>query len=247
MRAAIVYKNSKLVQRVSSFLKDLNIEPKIFENPSYELEDYDFIVSIGGDGTILRVLQYLRKKEVPIFGINVGRLGILTHSSPENFESELKKAILNFEVERFPRLSCETEEGELLALNEIAVFSGEIAKMMYGEVYVDGELVEALRCDGLIVATPIGSTAYSLSVGGPVVDPYAEVIVLSAVAPFKISWRPMIFKMDRKIEIKVKGLAIADGQKRVEIDGVVIKKAKYGAIFFKKNRMETFRKVKEIK
>ncbi|MCS7121430.1 MAG: NAD(+)/NADH kinase [Archaeoglobaceae archaeon] len=246
MRAAIVYKDSKLTEKVSKFLRSLEVESKIFEKPSFELEDFDFVVSIGGDGTILRILQYLRR-EVPIFGINVGRVGILTHSSPEDFEEKLRRAVLDFEIEKFQRISCETEEGELIALNEIAVFSREVAKIMDAEIYVDGEPIESLRCDGVIVATPIGSTSYSLSAGGPIVDPHSEVIILNAVAPFKLNWRPMIFKSDRKILIKAKGLAIADGQKRVDVEEVEIKRSKYMAVFFKKNRIrEVFKKFKEI-
>ncbi|MEM0350938.1 MAG: NAD(+)/NADH kinase, partial [Archaeoglobaceae archaeon] len=120
MRCAVVYRSTEILEKVLDFLKSHGISFELFPTPSSELENFDFIISIGGDGTILSILQEV-KKCPPIFGINTGKVGILTHSRPENFEVELRKAIKKFETEEFTRLSCSCDAGEFLALNEVAL------------------------------------------------------------------------------------------------------------------------------
>lgn len=248
MRAAVVYKTDGLVKRVEEALKRLKVEASFFTQPSEELENFDFIVSVGGDGTILRILQKL-KRCPPIFGINTGRVGLLTHASPENFEEELRKAVENFEVEKFPRICCSAMK-DVLALNEIAVLSRRPAKMIDVSIKVDGVDVERIRCDGFVVATQIGSTGYAFSAGGPVVEPYLECFVLIPIAPFRFGWKPYVVSMDRKIEIEAENaILVADGQKSAEFDSVVIvEKSEFPAVFFKnENRFRNlFGKVKSI-
>ncbi len=108
MRAAVVYKTDNLLERVTGLLKSMGIECETYTTPSAELEKFDFIISVGGDGTILRILQKI-KHCPPIFGINTGRVGLLTHSGPENFETELKNCVERFEIEEFPRIRCRGE------------------------------------------------------------------------------------------------------------------------------------------
>jgi len=272
MRAAVVYKTDGLVKRVEEALKRLEVEASFFTQPSEELENFDFIVSVGGDGTILRILQKL-KRCPPIFGINTGRVGLLTHASPENFEEELRKAVEkfevgllthaspenfeeelrkaveNFEVEKFPRICCSAMK-DVLALNEIAVLSRRPAKMIDVSVKVDGVDVERIRCDGFVVATQIGSTGYAFSAGGPVVEPYLECFVLTPIAPFRFGWKPYVVSMDRKIEIEAENaILVADGQKSVDFDrAAIVEKSEFPAVFFKnENRFRNlFGKVKSI-
>ncbi len=246
MRAAIVYKRRDVAEDVEDFLKSIDVECRLYESPSDELEDYDFIVSVGGDGTILRILQHLRRSP-PIFGINTGRVGLLTHATPVNFRKILADALRNFEVEEFPRLSCRVGEEELLALNEIALFATEVARMIEAEIKIDGKTFDILRCDGIIVATQIGSTGYALSTGGPVVEPRVEAMIVTAVAPFRIGWRPIVLSMERRVEVLAEGVAIADGQKRVRVERIEVVKSKYPAVFFKKERLsELLDKIKGI-
>lgn len=248
MRAAVVYKTDGLVKRVEEALKRLEVEASFFTQPSEELENFDFIVSVGGDGTILRILQKL-KRCPPIFGINTGRVGLLTHASPENFEEELRKAVEKFEVEKFPRICCSAMK-DVLALNEIAVLSRRPAKMIDVSVKVDGVDVERIRCDGFVVATQIGSTGYAFSAGGPVVEPYLECFVLTPIAPFRFGWKPYVVSMDRKIEIEAENaILVADGQKSVDFDrAAIVEKSEFPAVFFKnENRFRNlFGKVKSI-
>jgi len=223
----------------------IGVSTRLFAKLGNELECFDFIVCIGGDGTILRTLQYIRS-EIPIFGVNTGRVGILTHSSPQNFKRMLKSAIENFEVEKFHRLSCIAGDEELLALNEITFFTTNISEVVDLKINIDEKILDVLRCKALIIATSIGSTAYSLSAGGPVVDPYAEVMILTALLPAKI-WRPIVLKMDHRIRVEGEGIVTADGQKKVYTEVAEVKKSKYPATFFKKERVpEVFLKIKAI-
>jgi NAD+ kinase len=248
MRCAIVYKSSEHLEKVSGFLRKLGISFEIFSKPTSELESFDFIVSIGGDGTILSILQEL-KKCPPIFGINIGKVGILTHARPEDFEVKLEKAIESFEVEKFTRLSCLCESGEFLALNEVALLGKERTKLTEISINVDSQEIDIIRCDGVVVSTQIGSTAYAFSLGGPVVDPYLDSILVVPIAPFRFGWRPYVLKGDRIIELKAKeGLAVIDGKKVVETDRVVVRKSNYPAVFFKredrlKNIFYTIRRI----
>ena len=245
MRAAIVYKTDGILGRVRRTLEVMGISSTPFSSPSQELENYDFIVSIGGDGTILRILQKIRHCP-PIFGVNTGRVGLLTHSTPENFEERLRRAVEKFEVEEFPRLTC----CDVLALNEFAVLSKRPGKMVDVRVKIDGVEVDRLRCDGIIVATQIGSTGYAFSAGGPVVDPYLNLIIVVPIAPFRFGWKPYVFGPERKLSVEVENArVIADGQEILEVDGSIeIERSNYPARFFKKDEriLELFRKVKSI-
>lgn len=245
MRAAIVFKTDSLLERVERTLREMEVDCKAFEQPSEELENFDFIVSIGGDGTILRILQKLRRCP-PIFGINTGRVGLLTHTTPERIEEDLRSAVERFEVESFPRIASD----DLLALNEIAILSRRQGKMIDVSVVVDDAEIDSLRCDGFIVSTQIGSTGYAFSAGGPVVDPYLECFILLPIAPFRFGWKPYVIAMQRKVQIETENaVAIADGQKKVEVDGkIFIKKSEYPAVFFKNERRfsNLFRKIKGI-
>lgn len=248
MRCAIVYKTDGLVKRVKDCLSRLNIETTAYNQPTQELEKFDFIVSIGGDGTILRILQKIRHCP-PIFGINTGRIGLLTHADPENFEHALENAVKKFDTESFPRIRCSAEE-EMLALNEIAVLSKQPAKLIDIEVKLDGVSVEKIRCDGFVISTQIGSTGYAFSAGGPVVEPYLDCLILIPIAPFRFGWKPYVVRIGRKIEIEAKNaIIVADGQKISELNGAAtVELAEFPAVFFKKeNRLgNLFSKVKDI-
>lgn len=232
MRCAVVYKNSTILDRVVEFLKENSVEVELFSTPSRYLEEFDFIVSIGGDGTILSILQEI-KRCPPIFGINIGRIGFLTHANPFNFEEQLREAIQKFEVEKFPRLSCSFDEGEFLALNEVVFFGEERAKLSEIAIRIDSIEVDRIRCDGIIVATQIGSTGYAFSAGGPVLDPYLESIVLVPIAPFRFGWKPFVVSGNRVVEIESNaGFVVIDGKRTLRAKKVIVKKSNFPAIFF---------------
>jgi len=242
MKIGIVYKydSISMAKEVAEFLKSRGFIAELYHIPTCGLEDCRIVVTVGGDGTILRTLQEL-KNPPPIFGINTGRIGILTHSTPENYREPLIKAIEGkLEIEKFMRIEAKHRDFELLALNEIAILSSAQARLIEFDVAVDGMSIEDMRADGAIFSTPIGSTAYSLSAGGPIVDPYVESICFTPISPFRMGWRPWVLSGDREITFRLKPLrdavAVADGNRAVEIEAgsiLKIKKSKYPAKFFR--------------
>ncbi|MFW6185362.1 MAG: NAD(+)/NADH kinase [Halobacteriota archaeon] len=241
MNVAVVYKHDsrEIAQEVLEFLGDRVTSVKEFNYFSSELEDYDFIVSIGGDGTILSILQEVERCP-PIFGVNTGRIGLLNHSEVDDFKDGLTDVLEGkLTTEEFLRIEGHVNGERLVAMNEIAVLSAIPAKLMGVVVKVDGVETERLRADGMLFSTPVGSTAYALSAGGPVVDPRVHSIIAVPIAPFKLGWRPWVISKDRIIEMELilgKAKVVADGRKSTELsenDTITIKKYDHPAVFFK--------------
>ena len=217
-----------------------------------EKADVDFIVSVGGDGTILRTIHKMADP-LPILGINMGTLGFLVDVEPEDAIETLKRLLSGFVVDERSRLKL-LLNGVCMprATNEIAFLTASPAKMIEFEIIVDGALMEDFRADGVIVATSTGSTAYAMSAGGPIVDPRVDAIVLVPMAPFKLSSRPWVIPGDSVIEVRLKlpgkeALVVVDGQTSHTIssqDKVVISKAKKPARFVKVAKDGFYAKVK---
>ena len=217
-----------------------------------ERQKVDFIVSVGGDGTILRTIHKM-VDPLPILGINMGTLGFLVDVEPKDSLETLDHLINGFEVDSRSRLKV-LLNGICLppAINEVALLTASPAKMIEFEIIVDGALMEDFRSDGIVIATSTGSTAYAMSAGGPIVDPRVEAIVLVPVAPFKLSSRPWVIPGGSTIEVKLKlpekeALMVIDGQSTTTIsvkDTVVISKAKTPARFVKVTRDGFYAKVK---
>ena len=217
-----------------------------------ERQKVDFIVSVGGDGTILRTIHKM-VDPLPILGINMGTLGFLVDVEPKDAIETLDHLINGFEVDSRSRLKV-LLNGICLppAINEVALLTASPAKMIEFEIIVDGALMEDFRSDGIVIATSTGSTAYAMSAGGPIVDPRVEAIVLVPVAPFKLSSRPWVIPGGSTIEVKLKlpekeALMVIDGQSTTTIsvkDTVVISKAKTPARFVKVTRDGFYAKVK---
>lgn len=213
----------------------------------------DFIISVGGDGTILRTIHKMTDP-VPIFGINMGTLGFLVQVEPKDAMEALQHLIsAGFEVDERSRLEVVLNRRCLPpATNEVVLMTASPAKMIEFEIIVDGSLMEDFRADGVIIATSTGSTAYAMSAGGPIVDPRVDAIVLVPIAPFKLSSRPWVIPGGSVIEVKLKlpekeALVVVDGQGTTTIsvdDTVVISKAKTPARFVKASRDGFYAKVK---
>ncbi len=217
-----------------------------------ERQRVDFIVSVGGDGTILRTIHKMNDP-VPILGINMGTLGFLVDVEPKDAAGTLERLLYGFEVDERSRLEVLLNEKCLPpATNEVALMTASPAKMIEFEIIVDGALMEDFRADGVIIATSTGSTAYAMSAGGPIVDPRVDAIVLVPMAPFKLSSRPWVIPGNSRIEVKLKlpgkeALVVVDGQSTTTIsqnDSVVIRKAKTPARFVKVGRDGFYEKVK---
>ena len=199
----------------------------------------DIAISFGGDGTLLRTASRVGNKAIPILGINAGRLGFLTATSNENIDDIIGKIHDgDFDTEERNLIEASTNGAELksypFALNEIAIMKHDSSSMITLKATVNGCDTITYQADGLIVATPSGSTGYSLSVGGPIIAPEASVLTLSPIAPHSLSARPLIVSDDTSIEISVSSRS---GNYLIAIDGrnescdesttVTIKKASY--------------------
>jgi len=212
----------------------------------------DLVVSIGGDGTILRALQRMRDP-IPILGVNMGTLGFLVDVQPKDAIRDIEHILGGFDVDERTRLRIILDGKELPpATNEVALITANPAKMMDLSVTVDGYPMEALRADGMIFATPTGSTAYAMSAGGPIVDPRVDAIVLVPMAPFKLSSRPWVIPGSSTVDVRLKSperdaVVVVDGQNMATIsstNSVAISRAKTPARFVKASLDGFYEKVK---
>ncbi len=193
--------SSKTKEKLVEIAKKLNIEV------ISEIDDADIIISIGGDGTFLESSRLTCGK--PIIGINTGSLGYLTEISPENIENALKD-ILNNDYYIEERIMLEGEiikkSGEIIkippALNEIAISKNTLGVVRF-DVNINEKLINSYTADGMIVCTPTGSTAYNLSCGGPIVDPTANIITLTPIAPHSILNRSLSLSDTSVVDIKI--------------------------------------------
>jgi len=175
-------------------------------------KSFDLLVSIGGDGTILRAITFVKDLNIPIIGINTGRLGFLATIQPEDIKQTIKN-IYNKEytISKRTLLSIETSPKNSdiknlnFALNEIAVSRKNTTSMITVETKLNGEFLTSYWSDGLIIATPTGSTGYSLSCAGPVITPDTTSFAITPIAPHNLSARPLVIEDSTTIELKVSG------------------------------------------
>lgn len=199
----------------------------------------DFVVCLGGDGTFLDVASRVGDKEIPIIGINTGRLGFLASFSPDHIEETIADIYgENYQTEAHSVLNISCDEMELkgypFALNEIAILKHDISSMITIHTDINDEYLTTYQADGLIVGTPTGSTAYSLSVGGPIIVPQSETISLTPVAPHSLNMRPIVLCDNSEISLRVESrsssfLISLDGRSQSYPDNIHlrIRKAPY--------------------
>ena len=173
---------------------------------------FDFLISIGGDGTILRAITFVKDIDIPIIGINTGRLGFLATIQVDVIEQALQNIIDGkYTISERSLLTVETspENKDIsslsFALNEVAVSRKNTTSMITVETHLDGEYLTSYWSDGLIVSTPTGSTGYSLSCGGPVITPGTNSFALTPIAPHNLSARPLIIPDSTEIHLRVRG------------------------------------------
>jgi NAD+ kinase len=189
----------------------------------------DLVIVVGGDGTLLHAARSLARYKVPVLGVNRGRLGFLTDINPDEVISKVnsvlhghyttdQRFLLNLEVR-----SNGLRVAEALALNDVVLHAGKSVHMLEFELYIEGQFVYRQRSDGLIVATPTGSTAYALSGGGPIMHPKLDAIVLVPMHPHTLSSRPIVVDADSEIKIRItettlKPLVSPDGQSGISLN-----------------------------
>jgi NAD+ kinase len=169
----------------------------------------DFLMTLGGDGTILDAVTFVRDSGIPILGVNLGRLGFLSNVSKEKLHEALDAlAAEAYSIDERFLLNMESDALELdmnFALNEIAVSRKDTTAMITVHAYINDEYVNSYWADGLIVATPTGSTGYSLSCGGPIIMPGSENFVITPIAPHNLNVRPFVIPNKYEIRLRVEG------------------------------------------
>lgn len=194
--------------------------------------ELDLVICLGGDGTLLKTITLLESRPVPVLGVNLGSLGFLTEIKQEEVFEELERFIAGAsEIEERLKLKCVLESGEkkirqeFIALNDVVISREGLTRMLRLSVCVNDERLTSFAGDGVILASPTGSTAYSLSAGGAVVYPTLEALLITPICPHASSLRPMVVSSHEKINVNmikgIKGARAAvtiDGQIDVEID-----------------------------
>lgn len=171
--------------------------------------DLDLVLVLGGDGSILQSARQMGSEQIPVLGVNCGRLGFLAALSPDDFLSVWPDVcrgdfqIVDHLMLRTSLIRDGVVLAEQLALNEAAILGGPPFSILDIDLYADGDLATRYRCDGLIVATPIGSTAYNLSVGGPILRRALQAVVISPISPHTLTYRPLVDSADTKFELRV--------------------------------------------
>lgn len=169
----------------------------------------DFLITIGGDGTILDAVTFIRDSGIPILGVNTGRLGFLSNVSKENIRQAVEALVqgdYTIDNRHLLDLQCEDLNLELnFALNEVTVSRKDTTAMVTVHTWIDGHYLNSYWADGLIISTPTGSTGYSLSCGGPIIMPGSESFVITPIAPHNLNVRPFVIPNNMEIKLKVEG------------------------------------------
>jgi NAD+ kinase len=175
-------------------------------------KSFDLLISIGGDGTILKAITFVKDLSIPIIGVNTGRLGFLAKIQIENIEQVIEEIILkNYSVSERTLIEVSTSETNQqlsklnFALNEITLSRKNTTSMISIDTKLDNKHLNSYWADGLIISTPTGSTGYSLSCGGPIIMPEAENLIINPIAPHNLNARPLIIPDSTEIKIKVNG------------------------------------------
>lgn len=191
------------------------------EGEEAEKEPVDFAVSVGGDGTFLTTASIIGDRNIPILGINCGHLGFLADVQTKDVDqilTQLLEGQYTIEQRSLLRVTCNKENLIMApnALNEVAILKQGFSNMISIEVHVNGELLHNYHADGLVISTPTGSTAYNLSVGGPLIVPRTRVFVLSPIATHSLTVRPLVISEDWKIDMKIQSRY---GNYMISVDG----------------------------
>lgn len=180
-----------------------------FSNSEELIAKADFVISLGGDGTMLETLEYVRRSGIPVLGVNTGRLGFLATVYKEDFAKAIqlltkeKFTLDKRELIELDKTTCFNEVN--YALNEFTIHKKESSAMINIDTYVDGIFLNSYFADGLIVSTPTGSTAYSLSCGGPIMVPDSDNFIITPIAPHNLNVRPIVISNNKTLSFKVSG------------------------------------------
>lgn len=204
-----IFLHERFYEHLKENTGSVPIPAKLFNSYEDIKNDVDFVVSIGGDGTFLDTISLVRNSKIPVFGINTGKLGFLASISPEHMVDAIDSIYHGkYSIEKRTLLELQTSIdvfGEFnYALNDVTI-QKKGSEMITIHVYIDGRYLNTYWSDGLIIATPTGSTAYSLSVGGPVVLPNASDFIISPISPHNLTMRPLVVPDNAQLVLKPEG------------------------------------------
>ena len=215
---------SCLDKRSVSYCLESDLRPFFPENDYFSLDKplkVDFMITVGGDGTILRVAKFCALNRIPIAGINLGFVGFLTEEEPDKIEMLVDALISgNFKTENRTLLEADVKGDTFLALNDAVISRDFDSRMLDADVFINGEFVDRYFCDGYIVSTPTGSTAYSLSAGGAILSPNVSAFILTSINSHSLHSRPIVVSENDRIKIKLGKKSSAN----LVMDGVALKK-----------------------
>lgn len=228
----------------NDFLKDFAECKAVFGDFDEIMKQADVMIALGGDGTILHCAKKAIMYDVPILGVNVGRLGFMAGLEVSELELLRNLTNNNYRVEKRMMLKCvhksQSFENEYIALNDIVISNGKVARIVDLQVNANGSSVGLFRADGLIFASPTGSTAYTLSAGGPIIEPEIECISMTPICPHSLIARTIVYSHDKEISVKEGPLnrhkiyLTVDGEQGIKIakeDEIIIKKCKEAVKF----------------
>jgi NAD+ kinase len=240
------------------FLKDnqrINVNAaKVFTGDDF---DADIVISMGGDGTFLKAASRVREKMIPIVGVNMGRLGFLADVSPSDIEKCVDALYEeDFSIENRALIQVTTDgeslEGYNCALNDVAILKRDTASMISIRASVNGEYLTTYQADGLVISSPTGSTAYSLSNGGPIIVPGTKVFSMTAVAPHSMNVRPIVLSDSSEISLTVESrshnfLIAIDGRSEKCTEGtkITLRRAPYDVKVVKRSDQRYFTTLRE--
>lgn len=212
----LTIKNIELIifEPILELLKNndnLKLDLKGFES-SNELDGVEYMFSIGGDGTLLESVSFVKKLKIPILGINTGRLGFLTSASIQEIDNAIEQILQkDYDLDTRSLLDVEIKGNPFgtlnFALNEVTILKKDSSSMITIHTYLDGVFLNSYWADGLIISTPTGSTAYSLSCNGPIVLPNSGNIIITPIAPHNLNVRPLVIPDTIEVKLKIEGRA----------------------------------------
>lgn len=211
---AEVYARRRLLENLNSNIRDMIQEVQLSDFEKYA----DAVVSFGGDGTMLSAVHHMLNTDVPIMGLNVGKLGFLAEFSISQLDKALEDLVNgNYRVVDRTCLTTEIEDSQYYALNDFVIEKRDISQMITVKTYTDEHYVGDYTGDGIIIASPTGSTAYSLSCNGPIIAPSTNVLCITPISPHSLTLRPLVIPDSIEVRVKVESedrhaILVADGK-----------------------------------
>ncbi|MDI9484530.1 MAG: NAD(+)/NADH kinase [Bacillota bacterium] len=213
----------KLVEELSGFLKGRGVCFEVIAEPSLDnLSTFDIVIVLGGDGTLLNAARLTSQVQVPVFGVNVGHLGFLTEVETDGLFPAMEKLLSgDYRLEERMLIGATIkrngkEISRNIALNDFVITRGTFARLIDLSIFVDGQHVTDYSADGVIVATPTGSTAYSLSAGGPILEPVLQCICITPICAHSLAARSVVTSAEATVSVHLKGVS---GEVMLTIDG----------------------------